>query len=152
MARRHSRHNQTDGLTNIVTLVVRALWLLVSWPIRLMLGKRPSRLDQAYYSGHWETIRGYITQGDAQHLQQAVVEADKLLDHAMRELHLPGSSFADRLRSAESRMSQETYQMVWQSHKLRNQIAHEVGYTIGQSEAETALMGFRRGLQSLGAL
>lgn len=150
MARR--RESQPDVFTNIILLIGRALWLLLSLPFRAMLGKRPTRLNQSYYQTHWKSVENQLHTGGDQSIRQAVMDGDKLLDHAMRELNLSGASFADRLRSAETRFSQETYQSIWTGHKLRNQIAHEVGHTITRNQAEQALQAFRRGLQALGAL
>jgi len=152
MARGRHRRTEPDFLTSIVLLLGRTMWLLVSWPIRALFGRRSAVLDQQYYREHWEIIAHDLLSEDQQHMKQAILDADKLFDHAMRAQNLPGSTFADRLRAGQRRMSAETYQMIWEGHKLRNQVAHEVGYSVTKAESEAAARSFRRGLQALGAL
>ncbi len=87
-----------------------------------------------------------------QHWKQAVLEGDKLVDQALRELLIPGITFGDRLRAAEFRFNRDLYQHLWIAHKLRNQIAHEVGFSLVKQDAEGATAAFGDALRSLGAL
>jgi len=41
---------------------------------------------------------------------------------------------------------------VWQAHKLRNHLAHEVGFEITPSHAREAIAAYQRALKDLGAL
>ncbi len=148
---RRRRGQQSDDLaTRLLTALGRALWSLVTLPFR---SKRTSRLDLATYRNHWSRIQSLASssQGDTGG-RQAIIEADKLLDQAFRELGLAGETFADRLRTAEPRFSRDGYNQVWEAHKLRNQIAHEVDTHVSHSDVQTALDGFRTGLGQLGAL
>lgn len=147
MARRY-RSQQPDLITSFVLTVGHTIWTLISWPFR----RRGGRLDRDNYLDHWNKVQELVADRSEQHWQQAVVEADKLLDQAFRELLLPGLTLGERLRAAEYRFSRDTYQRLWQAHKLRNQISHEVGYTIDQHDAETAVSAFGEGLRVLGAL
>ena len=53
--------------------------------------------------------------------QRRVLEAEKILDQALKILGFSGS-MADKLRVAGPRFSD--VQKVWDAHKLRNKIAH----------------------------
>lgn len=141
------RKRQPDLIESFFLALGRALWFLISLPFRKYQNKRPKRLNQAVYQGHWQNIESLLNTN----CQQAIIEADKLLDQAMRELGVSGETFADRLKSAEWRFDQNSYNALWSAHKLRNQIAHEVGHAVNETEARSALANFRRGLQSLGA-
>lgn len=147
MARR-SRNQQPDILTTLIVTVFGGLWTLISWPFRRKVGK----LDRDAYLDHWNNIHQLVVDNSEQHWKQAIVEADKLIDQAFRELLMPGSTFGERLRAAEHRFSKDTYNRLWQAHKLRNQIVHEVGYSVGRQDAETAVSSFGDGLKVLGAL
>ena len=139
MARR--RIQQTDLLTNLLSqlgVIRRALW-------RLVVGRHSGRLNKERYHQHWQKIRALPD-------QRALLEADKLVDQAFQELGVVGQTFADRLRAAERQMSHETYQALWDAHKLRNQIAHELGYQLSHNVATKALQDFERALRALRAL
>jgi hypothetical protein len=115
-------------------------------------GKRANRvghLDRALVAERWATIQTMSKTG-GNGLRQAVSEADKLFDYVMKEQGYPGQTMADRLRAAQSKLSNR--QAVWDAHKLRNALAHEVGFDLVASQVRQALDGFERGLKDLGAL
>lgn len=150
MARRYHRQHADDLGTRIVLTLFRSLWNLISLPFRKKLR---GKLNREQYRDHWDTIQALVAhQTNEQHWRQAVLEADKLVDQAFRDLAVPGATFGERLRAAEWRFDKTTYHNLWEAHKLRNQIAHEVGYQIGKQDAETALSHFVTALSSLGAL
>ena len=112
---------------------------------------RPSaaHLDRADFSARWSTIMATSTQG-ASGLKSALNEADKLLDHAMKQLGYPGATMGERLKVAGRHMPNRD--AVWRAHKLRNALAHEVGFDLVPSQVKEALAGFEQGLKDLGAL
>lgn len=97
----------------------------------------------------WATIQTMAAAG-GNGLRQSVTEADKLLDHVLRQQGASGDTMGDRLRSARSRFS--NVDGVWRAHKLRNALAHEVGFDLVVPQAKEALSEFERGLKDLGAL
>ncbi|HSE60864.1 MAG TPA: hypothetical protein VLA88_01060 [Candidatus Saccharimonadales bacterium] len=112
------------------------------------LNKQRSGLDHAYYQKQWHMIEGYKNNGGAG-LQLAVLEADKLLDHALKHRGYPGQTMGDRLKSARgSFMNNDN---VWQAHKLRNRLAHEQNVPLNALTVDQALRGFRAALKDLGA-
>lgn len=149
MAYQKRRKNETDFFSSVLLILARALWSLVIWPFRR---GRTRRIDQAVYRAHWRTIAATGQTANDHARKQAILDADKLVDQVFRDLSIPGKTFGERLRAAEGRLHKTTYQDLWDAHKLRNQIAHEVGYTVTEYEAEQALSQFERGLRALGAL
>ncbi|HEX3082431.1 MAG TPA: hypothetical protein VHQ86_04200 [Candidatus Saccharimonadia bacterium] len=106
-------------------------------------------LDRADFAARWQTIMAVSTTG-ASGLKSSINEADKLLDHALKQSGYAGATMGDRLRSAGSRFSNRND--VWSAHKLRNALAHEVGFDLVPSQAKEALSQFEQGLKDLGAL
>lgn len=106
-------------------------------------------VDRALVAERWQVIQTSASVPGSG-LKQAVSEADKLLDYALKQLNYPGETMADRLKKAESRLS--NHNAVWRAHKLRNMIAHEVGFEFSASEGQEALASFERALRDLGAL
>lgn len=89
---------------------------------------------------HWRSVTG-ITDP-----QRKVIEAEKVVDHAMKLLGYQGS-FGDKLKKAGARFS--NVQAVWDAHKLRNRIAHEVGMHVSEKEVQRSVNAFEKALRDL---
>lgn len=68
----------------------------------------------------------------------------------MKSQGYSGEVMAERLKQAQTKLSDRN--AVWSAHKLRNALAHEVGFDLVASQAQEALRAFERGLKDLGAL
>lgn len=107
-------------------------------------------VDRELVKTRWNNIIMMADMGGGSGLRNAVSEADKLLDYVMRESGASGETMADRLRSYEKRFS--NINAVWRAHKLRNSLAHDIGFDLVASQAKEAIADFERGLRDLGAL
>ncbi len=76
-----------------------------------------------------------------------VLEGEKVLDAALQSLGYQGS-MADKLRKAGPRFA--NLQSVWDAHKLRNRVAHEMNVPLDVREADRAMEAFAKALRSLG--
>jgi hypothetical protein len=112
--------------------------------------KRRGSLDHAMFVDRWQAIMAGSAAGGAG-MKNAIMEADKLLDHAMRESGFPGATMGERLKSTQAKRFSDL-NGIWRAHKLRNNFAHEVGADLVISQANEALREFERGLKDLGAL
>ena len=112
-------------------------------------GKKRSKLDRAYFQSHWQRIEGLQSQGESG-WQLAVMEADKLLDQALKAAGYPGATMGDRLKDAR-RAFRDT-DAASQSHKLRNRLALENDVRLNCIVASRAPRQFNAGLKDLGAL
>ena len=81
------------------------------------------------------------------HPKQAVLDADKLLDYALKEHGFKGA-LGEKMKAAGPRFSD--LNGVWNAHKLRNRLAHEM-MDLKRGEAQSALKNFKRALNDLGA-
>lgn len=114
-------------------------------------GGQRSRFNNAQLLTEYAQIEQLLDSGDAIHAAQAMVRADSFLDSIMQQAGGQGPTFADRLRSLESRFGQPLYQQLWDAHKLRNDVAHNHGLTVSTGQAAAALQTFRRAASRLGA-
>lgn len=117
-----------------------------------MVKDRGVKVDKIANLQKWVEMEKLLESGDEIHARQAVVEADKFFDEVMRKLGASGEKFADRLRSLENRFNHNVYQSIWEAHKVRNQISHEIDRRLRVEEAKSVLYKFRRGLENIGAL
>ncbi len=139
----------------VFLVVVLALGIVALALISGAGQKRPGRfaatagISKPLVIEKWQAIEMSSRSGAAG-LKQAINDADKLLDYVLKGIGMPGETLADRLRRAESRLSDKN--SVWRAHKLRNSLAHDVGFDLVSSQAREALADFRRALVDLGAL
>jgi hypothetical protein len=137
-----------------LALVLVAGLLLVGLLSASSLGKvktgRRGRLDRNLVADRWQAIMAGSAEGGAG-MKNAIMEADKLLDYAMRESGFPGTTMGERLKSPQAKLFSDL-NGIWSAHKLRNHFAHEVGADLVISQAKDALREFERGLKDLGAL
>jgi hypothetical protein len=120
-----------------------ALLFLIS---RVNFGKQP-KLNQQYYQQQWGELLARVRTPDGMVL--AIIDADKLLDQALKKRRFKGKTMGERLVSAQRFLSDND--TVWYAHKLRNRLVHEPNIRLKKKEAQAALAGFRQGLRDLGA-
>lgn len=125
----------------IITLVVLAALIaqyMVLFTMRRMLRAGTRMVIEAA----WKKV----------HTQESgilkVVEADKILDEALRMLGYTGS-LGDKLKAAGARF--KNLDAVWTAHKLRNKLVHELDTKPSDKEVDRAIDAFHKALTDLGA-
>ncbi len=108
----------------------------------------PSRLNKNYFHSQWSGLLLKVKTPEGMVL--AVIEADKLLDEALKKRHFKGKTMGERLVSAQRTLTNND--SVWFAHKLRNRLVHEPNVKLKKKEAQKALEGFKQALKDLGAL
>ena len=109
--------------------------------------RRTPKLDRQYFQQGWLELLARVKTPEGMML--AIIDADKLLDEALRKHHFKGKTMGERLVSAQRVLSDND--AVWYAHKLRNRLVHEPNVKLRKKEAQTALAGFKLGLRDLGA-
>lgn len=111
--------------------------------------KKVPGIDREEFRGKWLKIEASIIDDEAScHL--AILNADKLLDTALKARGFAGETMGERMKSARSTFSNNN--AIWAAHKLRNQIAHESDVSIKPKTARYALKAFKQALKDVGAL
>jgi len=70
-----------------------------------------------------------------------IIEADKLLDFVLGKYGFKGS-LGEKLKKSKRLFSD--IDGVWQAHKLRNKIAHQLNFTLSSKEVSVALASFKK--------
>lgn len=137
--------------TGEILLLVAILIVAVIGVVYLALAtKRRPILDQARYQAHWLEIEHSINRDSSATWQLAIMNADKLLDHALRERHFSGKTMGERMKSAQATWKNANH--VWSAHKIRNQLAHETNAQVSYDITLRALAAYKQGLKDLGAI
>ena len=78
---------------------------------------------------------------------KAVMAADNLLDEVLKKKGYSGS-LGEKLKKARPLFSSNN--QLWDAHKLRNRVAHELNASVSANETFQALQSFKKALKDLG--
>lgn len=132
-----------------ILVVVAAIVIIILLIIGVgLLQRRPRTLKKMYFEKHWKDLQALCKSKNTWPL--AIINADKLLDEALRKRRFKGKAMGERLVAAQRILTDNDG--VWYAHKLRNQIVHEDNVKLKQKDVKEALVGFRQALKDLGAL
>ena len=145
-------------MSTLITLVIILVAAILVYAVIMSQSAKPSakrtkrgHVDREMVSGRWNTIK-LTSETGATGLKSSVGEADKLLDYVMRQMGFGGETMAERLRQGQKSFSRPQYEAIWQAHKLRNSLAHDISVDLVPSQAKEALRTYERALKDLGAL
>lgn len=110
----------------------------------------PKGLDVEKYRSRWMTIEQQLKRDEVGSYQLCILNADKLLDQALQERGLPGSTMGERMKNMQAKWSNANN--VWSAHKVRNQIAHEPDVKLDYNSARRHLGAFKQALKDVGAI
>ncbi|MEK7194869.1 MAG: hypothetical protein AAB667_01290 [Patescibacteria group bacterium] len=102
-------------------------------------------------TARWEEILRHLTTNVEAQWRFALIEADKLVEDILRRAGFPGDTMGERLMNIQSGQLQ-TIDGLWEAHKLRNRIAHDLNYFLRYTEAKRAIGQFEATLRELSAL
>lgn len=131
-------------MLGVVALIVIAV-VLVSV---LFMRRRPRALNITKFQDKWRDMQKLLS--SKENWKQAVVEADKLLDEALKKKRFKGKTMGERLTKAQRLLTDN--ESVWFGHKLRKQIETEANAKLKEKDVKDALLGIRQALKDLGAL
>ncbi len=132
-------------ITYLAVIIIFGVIILAI--ISRLARRRTPTLDREYFQARWGELLARVKSPEGMML--AVIDADKLLDEALKRHRFKGKTMGERLVSAQRLISDND--AVWYAHKLRNRLVHEPQVRLKKSEAKNALAGFKAGLHDLGA-
>lgn len=134
------------GLAGII-IIGALLFALIS---KVTIQKPSKRLNVEQYRIKYLVIENQLKRDEVSSYHLSVLNADKLVDQALRENGIRGETMGERLKNSANRFSD--INGLWSAHKLRNHIAHEPDAAVTFDEARYALAGFKKALKELGAI
>lgn len=135
--------------TNLAALAgAIAALLIVVGVAGLFAKKRFGKLDSKKFLIRWNELQKQCASKNTWPL--AIINADKLLDDALKSSHYKGKTMGERLVAAQRDLTDNDG--VWYGHKLRNKLVHEEYGNIKKRDVQKVLVSFRQALRDLGAL
>jgi hypothetical protein len=140
---------QDIGITNLILAGVAVIILLaLVFGATFITKRRFSKPNVEYFTKRWRELQKLCA--DHATWPLAIIDADKLLDEALKKSHFKGKTMGERLVTAQRSLSDNDG--VWYAHKLRNKLVHEQYDKLREKDVKDALIGFRQALKDLGAL
>lgn len=135
-------------MNSTVLAVGAGVLLLLLVAIAGVLSRRGRKMNTAYYTDKWQELQKLLK--DQATWPLAIIDADKLLDKALKDCRYKGKSMGERLVAAQRDI--QANDDVWFGHKLRNKLVHEQDIKLKQRDVKEALLGIKHALKDLGAL
>ena len=105
-------------------------------------------LNRNYFQRKWLKLQKLCS--DKKTWYKAIIDADALLDEALKQRHFKGKTTGERLVAAQHYFTSND--ALWLSHKLRNKITDNNFRNLTKKQTIEALSAFRLALKDIGAL
>lgn len=115
-----------------------------------LTNKSPKLLDITQYRSRWLSIETSLKRDEPASYTLSIVEADKLLDKALKERAYKGETMGDRMNKCQGKWTNGNG--VWAAHKLRNRLVHETDFQIDYERSRQAIAAYKQALKDLGAI
>lgn len=96
----------------------------------------------------WKKITKLVESGQESSWRLAIIEADKFFDEVLRRLGYSGENFSERLTQVHP-TEIENINDVWNAHRVRNSLSHDVNFKITEGEAKKAVAAYERAMKDL---
>lgn len=130
--------------------ILKLLHNLFSINPPVILARNLDSVTEDKISAGWQRVSEMVKASSPSSLRQAVVEADKIFDAALKYL-VQGEMMGERLKNAKELFrDRDVYQGVWEAHKVRNALVHEESYEPPYYVTKEMVEKFKVGLEALG--
>ena len=129
-----------------LTIIVIVLAVVILVLLNLVNRVNVKGIDKVHFKNEWYDITELAK--DPKTSPMSIINADKLLDEALKCLGFSGNTMAERLISAKRQIKSKD--QVWSAHKLRNKLVHETSKNASKSEIKIALSGYHKAFKELG--
>ncbi len=131
----------------LISLVVCGVVLLIV--VLVVVRKRwPKKLKIDEFTDDWKYLQAYCR--DKSTWTTAILEADKLLDTALKKRKYKGKRMGERMVSAQRDITNND--QLWFAHNLAKKIIADPAIKLKETDVKVALVGFRQALRDIGAL
>ncbi len=135
-------------ITGTIIIIIKTGWLSIRVDrVRDVILK--TDMPKKHAKEAWATVQKHFFSGNPSDLKMSIVEADNMLNDALRYAGIRGTNLGERLKNIK-RSQMPNLEDIWDAHKLRNEIAHETNFVLKRDTAEHALETYNVALKNLG--
>lgn len=103
----------------------------------------PVQSGDVVMAARWKKAQEHIHSENPNDWKHAIMEADIILDDLLTKLGYRGESIGEKLKRVEPG-DMKSLNDAWEAHKVRNQIAHEHGFSLDHRTAQNTLNQYKR--------
>lgn len=140
--------NPSPKMTMVLAAVGVLVILIVLFGSSIVVRRSRRNSKYASFKPRWQEVQKLCGKSDT--WPMAIINADKLLDDALKLMGFKGKTMGERLVAAQRTLSDND--SVWFGHKLRNKLVHEDVPKLQKQDVQTALKGLRQALIDLGVI
>lgn len=96
----------------------------------------------------WHAIEAKFALGTPEAARISIIEADALVDAALKSMQIEGEHLADRLSNLESD-DIKSMPRIWRAHRMRNDLVHTPGFAVSPQDAERTMQDYRTFLKEI---
>jgi hypothetical protein len=96
----------------------------------------------------WHATMTKFALGTPEAARVAIIEADALVDAALKGMQIEGEHLADRLSNLESDEI-KSMPRVWRAHRMRNDLVHTPGFAVSPQGAERTMRDYEAFLKEI---
>lgn len=134
----------------LVTVIIK-MNRLIGAQVNLVKEILPPSSAKSGLNARWNEIEKHINSTREAEWKFAVIEADKLTDELLKGAGFQGDTMGDRLMNIQPGQL-ITLQGLWEAHKIRNRLAHDINYFLRYTEAKRAVGLYEKTLKELQAI
>lgn len=113
-----------------------------------VFSRKAAEVHKGEFVTRWTGIEKRMKTMQEAEYKLAIIEADKLFDDLLRRMMYPGKDMGERMRNLNTDFL-PSINRVWESHKIRNYLAHSTDYHLDYSEAERAVNNYKQAFKEL---
>lgn len=156
-------YRENEGLIKFISVLLTVFFLgmtIYSMIVTGWLALRVDRFNDVFLKRNmpkktsikaWRKVQKHFFAGDENNLKLAILEADKILDEALKFAGFIGKTLGEKLKQVTPAQIPNINE-IWEAHKLRNRIVHETNFSLNRDAAEKALAIYEKTLKDLGIL
>jgi hypothetical protein len=111
-------------------------------------GKRIPTMRDIVLRERWHSIETKFALGTPESARLALIEADALVDTALKGMQIPGEHLADRLSNLDQN-DIKSMDRVWRAHRLRNDLVHTPGFAVSPPDAKRTMDDYEAFLKEM---
>lgn len=135
---------EIHDLILVLVIAVPVLFVLLV----LVIWKKPRRLKVDKYRVEWKELQSFCR--DRSTWPKALIDADKLLDKALKRRKFRGKRMGERLVAAQRKLTNNDG--VWAAHNLTKKVIDNPATRLSEAKVKAALVAYRQALIDIGAL
>lgn len=132
----------------ILSAMIAAAIFVILCVVAFVARRRRRKINPDLFAARWQELQSKCRTRTT--WPEAIVEADLLLEEALKRRGFKGKTTGERLVAAQKVLTSND--QVWFGHKYRTKIVGEDVRKLKKQDVILALSGFRQALRDLGAL